>query len=455
MHQPSPKNVAVIGGGITGLCAAFRLHLQGHKVRLFEAGFRLGGSVGSVSVGGWLKEAGPNALMEGEPALDEIIRDLGLQDQLVVANSASKKRFIVRGGRMQALPMSPSSLFSTRLFSAGMKFRLFAEMLKGPKLRDGDISLEQLIREHFGQEAVDYGLNPFVSGVYAGDPALLSGRYAFPKLWEAEQKHGSIIRGMMAGAKLRKAAGRPKPRLISFRQGLQTLIDGFEGKLPEGCVSQGALVKRLQRGSCWSVEFETDGGMQREDFDCVLLALPPRALAAIEIGDAGQRPLSGLSSLAHPAVSSLFLGFRRDQVAHPLDGFGALVPAMEKRKILGILFSSSLFEGRAPDGHVGLTIMAGGMRQPEIAALPEDDLLKVVLPELRDLLGVSGEPVFQLLHSWSAAIPQYNLGHEKFLALMDSCEKANPGLYIGGNSRDGISVPSCMASGLRLAACVA
>ena len=456
MTQENPrKRVAVVGAGITGLTAAYRLSAGGHDVTLFEQAGRLGGSIRTERSGGWLIEGGPNSLLEGEAGLSTLIDQLGLAAEVQAGGAAAKNRFIVRGGRLQALPLSPPALLTTKLFSAGMKFRLFAEILQKARKREGDVSLEQLILDHFGREAVDYGLNPFVGGVYAGDPGLLSARHSFPKLWEIEQTKGSIIRGQMAAAKERKAAGKPRPRIISFRTGLGALPDALAARLPAGSIRLGARVEHLERTQEWTVTWKNaDGGLERGNFDEVVLAAPAGALGALRFGAGGDCSLAVLREVVLPPVASLFLGFKREQVRHPLDGFGALIPALERRKELGILFSSSLFEGRAPAGHVALTVMAGGMRQPELARLGQAELWEAVRGDLRDLLGVEGEPVFSRFNAWPSAIPQYNLGYEKFLGAIAACENANPGLHIGGNVRDGIAVPSCISAGFRLAAAV-
>jgi oxygen-dependent protoporphyrinogen oxidase len=188
-----------------------------------------------------------------------------------------------------------------------------------------------------------------------------------------------------------------------------------------------------------------------QSFDAIVVALPAHALARLRIGSLGERPLAALDGIEHPPVSSLFLGFRREQVAHPLDGFGVLVPAVENRSVLGVLFSSSLFPNRAPAGHIALTAMVGGTRQPELAALPTNQLLARIRPDLAQLLGVAGEPVFMRHTFWPRAIPQYNLGHEQYVASMALLERNQPALFIGGQARDGISVPACVAAGEQLA----
>jgi len=449
---PAQRTVAIVGGGITGLVAAHQLHKQGFRVQLFEKGETLGGSIQTTRQEGWLIEAGPNTLLDGDPELQALISELGLSEQLLGAREGSRKRFVVRDARVQALPSSPFAMLASRLFSWGMYFRIFTEPFQKRRSRPEDVSLEVLVRDHFGQEAVDYGLNPFVSGVYAGDPARLSAKYSFPSLWEAEQTHGSIMRGMMAAAKKRKVEGRRRGKIVSFREGLQTLIRGLASRLPAESLHTRCAIHTIERsGQGWLLQGGTADTPFTTEADAVVLCLPAHALAGLSIGSADAQPLSPLAEVEHPPVSSLFLGYRRDQVQHPLDGFGVLIPAVEKRKELGILFSSSLYDGRAPEGHVALTVMIGGMRQPALARQSPEALLRMVQPDLSELLGVTGEPVFMHCTSWDAAIPQYNLGYGKYLELIKACETANPGLYIGGNVRDGISVPNCVCAGLRLA----
>ncbi|PTY07540.1 protoporphyrinogen oxidase [Opitutaceae bacterium EW11] len=443
--------VAVIGGGATGLAAAFRLARSGRKVRLFEAGTRVGGAVGTERQEGWLIEAGPNSFLENAREIVDLLRELGLENERVAASPTAKKRFIVRNGQLCAVPMSPPALFGTPLFSFGSKLRLLTEAFSRPRRRTSDVSLADFVRDHFGQEIVDYALNPFVSGIYAGDPKKLSARHSFPKLWEAEQKKGSLIRGQIAQAKERKAAGHPKSQVISFRDGLQTLTDTLQSRLPAGSIELGARIETLMPGSPWQVVWSRSGETHTEQFSRVVLATPARSLAQLAFGSLGERPLATLQSIEYPPVASLFLGFRREHIVHPLDGFGALVPAIEQFHMLGVLFSSSLFPNRAPEGHVALTVMVGGSFQPEIAGRSLDEITEAVLPELDRLLGVKGAPEFRRLHFWPHAIPQYQLGYERHLETMNSAERRFPGLHIAGHIRDGIALPACIVSGLNTA----
>ncbi|MBL9186852.1 MAG: protoporphyrinogen oxidase [Opitutaceae bacterium] len=440
----SSKSIVVLGAGITGLTAAYRLTKRGHRVRVFEASDRVGGAIRTeVTDDGWLIESGPNTLLAGDPALASLIDELGLASERLAAAPAARHRYIVRRGRPVALPLSPLALLPSRLLSVSAKARVFRELRFRPHARDTDVSLATLVGEHFGHEIVDYVLNPFVTGIYAGDPEKLSARHAFPKLWAAEQTHGSLLRAQIAAAKTKAAdAG-----IISFRRGLQTLPEALAARLPAGTIAFRSQVTALTPGSSWTVSC-SDGSA--ENFDTVLAALPAPALAALRIGSAA--PLASLDSIVHPPVAALFLGYRREQVAHALDGFGLLVPAVERRSILGVLFSSTLFPGRAPAGHVALTVLVGGTRQPAIARLGREELLATVAPDLRALLGVRGAPLFQRHAFWPRAIPQYDLGHERHLAAIAAVERARPGFFVGGQVCDGIALPACVAAGERLAA---
>ena len=446
MSNASPKSIAILGAGITGLTAAYRLSQRGHRVRVFEASDRVGGAIRTeVTAAGWLIESGPNTILAGDPALAALIGELGLASDLLRAAPAAKHRYIVRHGRPIALPLSPLALLPSRLLSVGAKARVFREMRFRPRTRDNDVSLATLIREHFDDEIVDYVLNPFVTGIFAGNPEKLSARHAFPKLWAAEQNHGSLLRAQIAAGKTRS----PEAGIISFRRGLQMLPDALAARLPAGTLSLRHEVASLARDTAWTITCR-DGSAER--FDIFLSALPAPALAKLAFDSQAAPPLASLDKIPHPPVAALFLGYRREQVAHALDGFGLLVPAVEQRSILGVLFSSTLFPGRAPAGHVALTVLVGGTRQPELARLNHADLLARIAPDLTQLLGVRGPPVFQRHAFWPRAIPQYDLGHERHLATIAATEHACPGFFVGGQVCDGIALPACLAAGERLAA---
>jgi oxygen-dependent protoporphyrinogen oxidase len=454
MSTMSPSNnygIAVVGGGLAGLAAAWKLHARGLRVTVFEQSDRPGGAVSTTARDGWLVENGPNTLVES-PQSDALVAELGLGPERRYAAPEAKNRYLVRGGRLLPVPMGPHKLISTPLFSLRTKLRIPAELFSRARARGADASLASLVRDHFGQEIVDYAINPLVAGIYAGDPERLSTRHAFPKLWEIARTHGSLILGQIAAMKAARARGEKSVgRIVSFARGLQTLPEALAAALPSGTVRTGTSVLSLVPGRPWKVLSRCGDRTGTDEFDAVVLALPAAALAGLSFGPSAQRPLAPLADIEYPPVTSLFFGFKREQVAHPLDGFGALVPAVEGRSMLGVLFSSTLFPGRAPAGHVALTVYVGGTRQPELARLEPEALHPRVLADLRDLLGAKGEPVFTHATRWPHAIPQYNLGYERFLDTIARTEAENAGLFVGGHVRDGISLANCIASGERLA----
>lgn len=442
--------IAVLGAGLTGLTAARYLTLAGRKVVVFDPAPEVGGVMRSERhPDGWLIESGPNSMQE-TPAVADLVRDLGLGAERLGAAAAAKNRYIVRDGRLQALPFSPPEFIRTKVFSLRTKLRLVQEVFRRKAPRESDLPLADFFREHFGQELLDYALDPFVSGIYAGDATKLSARHSFPSLWKAEQEHGSLIRGQIAAARAKRASGQPTapPSIISFRDGLATLPRAIAAALPAGTLRLGCGVGRLTpTPEGWMVD--TAPG---ERFARVIVTLPGPALARLELGSPGaQTSLASLNHLEHPPVTSLFLGYRREDVAHALDGFGVLFPSVEKHPLLGILFNSTLFPGRAPEGHVAMTVMLGGARHAELARHPVEYQLPIVQKQLAALLGVRGEPVFQRRTHWPKAIPQYQLHHDTHLQVMAEAEKRLPGLLIGGSVRDGIGLPACLNAGRRLA----
>ena len=451
MSSPREQSlpVAILGAGLTGLAAARHLARAGRNVVVFEAAPRPGGVIQSDRANdGWLVESGPNSLQE-TPAVAALIRELGLESARQVAAPAAKNRYILRDGKLRPLPLSPPDFFRSDVFSPRTKFRVFREVFRRRQPRLNDLPLADFFREHFGRELLDYALDPFVSGIYAGDAAKLSARHSFPTLWKAEHEHGSLIRAQIKSAKAKRVRGEPSgpPPIISFAEGLATLPRALAATLPPGALRLDVRVSQISPSrDGWIID-----ASPTERFSRVILALPAPALARLTIGSPGaQSSLASLDHLEHPAVASLFLGFRREQVAHPLDGFGVLFPSAEKRSLLGVLFNSTLFPGRAPAGHVALTVMVGGARHGELARRPLEEQLPVVLRELSEILGVSGAPVFARRTFWPRAIPQYQLNHDAHLEVIAAAEQRHAGLFIGGPVRDGIGLPACLAAGERL-----
>lgn len=448
MPPTSPRlPVAVIGGGLTGLTAAWQLHRAGVPVVVFEAAAQPGGVIASTRDGAWLWESGPNTLLEGTADVAAFVDAVGLGGRRCYAADSANNRYVVRDAQLVAMPTSPLAFVRTRLFSWRAKLGLVGELWRARAPADAEESVADFVERRLGREFLDYAINPFVGGVYAGDPRRLSVRHGFPKLHALEQEHGSLLRGAF---RRRNTSGGPKGRIFSFPEGLAELPRALAASLG-GAVRYATRVQAIRRtAGGWTIE--SGGPAGAESFSAVLCALPADALAQLRFeGVPGAERLAELQAIEQPPVVSVFTGYRREDVAHPLDGFGLLMPEVERRRILGVLFSSTLFPGRAPEGHVALSTFVGGVRSPELARLDDAGLHQLVREELGALLGVRGEPVYCHVQRWPRAIPQYTLGYERFKAIFTGLEAAAPGLHFGGNARDGISLANCIESGRRLA----
>ena len=445
------KSVAIIGGGITGLTAAFNLQQRGIPVTLYEGGERVGGVIRTVQENGYLAECGPNTILETSPLIGELIRDAGLESRQLYSDPAADKRYLVRDKQLVNLPTSPLAFFATRLFSWRAKAGLLVEPFRRRAAADLEESLAEFVLRRLGREFLDYAINPFVAGVYAGDPERLSVKHAFAKLHALEQRYGSLIMGQIFGARERKRRGtvsKQNAKKISFDGGLQVLTDTLGKKLGDQ-VRLNHVAKRIScNANGWQLDFEESGSNASANHSSVLLTLPAYRLVDLKI-HSQDKPvdLALLGQLEYPPVTSVVLGFRREDVAHPLDGFGVLIPEIEKFNSLGSIFSSSLFSGRCPAGHLTLTSYVGGTRSPDLALKEPEEIVQLVMEDLRVLVGLTGEPTYTHTCCYPNAIPQYNVGFGQFKARMDEAEKEAPGLFLGGHFRDGISLSDSIVAG--------
>jgi protoporphyrinogen/coproporphyrinogen III oxidase len=455
--------VIIIGAGISGLATAWWLHKAGIDVLVLEKGEAPGGTMQTVRDGGWLIETGPNSALETTPLFKSLFNDVGLTDQLVYANEAGNNRYIARNGRLHPLPMTPPAFFRSKLWSLGGKLRLTAEPFIGRAKEEETIA--QFVRRRLGQEFLDYAINPFVAGIFAGDPGQLSVRAAFPKLYALEEKYGGLIKGSIRGARERKKRqekAKDRAKMFSFKDGMQSFPDAIARGL-EGRVLTGIEVRKIVTGSsrtsaqARSRTYRIEGVRESEgiafDADVVVTAAP--SVATAELVEAFDAPLAAtLREIFYPPVTEVFQGYRASDVRRALDGFGYLIPEKEHRSILGTIWTSVLFEGRAPSGHVAFTTFVGGARQPELAAYDDASLGRSVTEELAAWMQTTAPPVYSRITRWPHAIPQYRLGHLDIVAEMERFERAHPGWFITGNFRGGISVGDCVMSSERTAQAV-
>jgi oxygen-dependent protoporphyrinogen oxidase len=432
--------IAIVGAGIAGLTAAYRLKRRGARVVVYESGDRAGGVIRTERRDGYTADLGPNSMAAPSGPVAALVADLGLGGSVVSADEAARYRYVVRRGKLLPLPQSPQELLTTRLLSNAAKLAVFGE----PLVEAGDSPVEEsvagFVRRRFNQEILDYIANPFVAGVFAGDPEQLSIRYALPRIYGLEQAHGSVIKAMLQRARARRAGDEAMPlegALVSFRDGMQELTDALARDLGSA-VRLRAPVTQIRRGpKGWTVGAAFQAN---ELYDGVICAVPAHCTDELDLGFEGAERLKTLASIPHPPVAVLALGFRREEVSHPLDGFGFLVPEVERKHVLGVLFSSTVFPGRAPEGHVALTAFVGGVRNPDLANADLNTITARVQDDLRALLGARGEPTFRVMRLWPRAIPQYTLSHGRYKEIVDEAERRNPGLAFAGSYRDGVAL---------------
>ncbi|MBC7856235.1 MAG: protoporphyrinogen oxidase [Pirellulaceae bacterium] len=462
---PSSPRIAIIGGGITGLAAAHRLleRSPAAQVTLFEASGRLGGVLLTERRDGYLMERSADMFTTREPWALDLCRRVGIDGELIETNKQHRRAFVVHKGKLVPVPegftlMRPAKVWpilKTPLLSPLGKLRLAWEYFTPRKNDTADESLESFATRRFGREAFDRLIQPLIGGIYTADPSLLSMQATLPQFVEMERKAGSLIAGVrshgsgVSGQKAvgsRQESGARYGMFLTPREGMQRLVDGVAAKLPAGVVRLNAKVEQLKRsaeGRKWRLQIATE---EPQEFDAVILAAPSSISG--KLLESFDSELAGLvGSIPQAGCNVALLGYRREQIAHPLDGFGFVVPTIEKRKIIAGSFSSVKFPGRAPDGKVLLRVFIGGALQPELLSLSDAETTTLVLDELRDLLGVRGEPEFCEIAPWHGAMPQYHVGHLDKVRQIEERVAAIPGLALAGNSYHGVGVPFCIHDG--------
>jgi len=446
--------VAVVGGGISGLAAAYRLTRSGASVTLYEASDRLGGLVRTESHGAYLMEAGPDCFLDKGGIVD-LCRELGLEDQLIRVRPEARRSFIVRGGRLLPIPeglylMAPSAIrpfVRSPVVSWPGKARMLLDLVLPARRQDEDESLASFVRRRLGREALERLAQPLLGGIYGADPERLSLAATMPQFPEMERRHGSVIRGLLA--RRQQASGARYGLFLTFREGLQTLVDKLaisagEVRSSTQVTQISPLPPRRERarvrepGATWTLQ----AGADRAEFDAICLAMPlPEVSRLIPGLPVPQVPCS--------SVATINLGFRRSQVRHLPEGAGFVIPQVERRAIMACTFSSQKFEGRAPADCVLLRAFAGGMLNPEAYALPDAELIARALQDLGELLAITGDPEEAWLTRCPNSMPQYEVGHQARVAQLD--QALSPDLALAGNTYHGVGLPDCLATGFAAA----
>jgi oxygen-dependent protoporphyrinogen oxidase len=450
--------IAVVGGGISGLAAAHRLLelAPAAQVSLIEASERLGGALQTTSRDGFLIEHGADMFTTKEPWAVDLCRRIGFESELIGVNASHRQALVAHRGRLKKIPagfslMSPTRIWpivTTSLLGPLGKLRLAREPLIPARRAGADESLADFARRRLGRQAYERLVQPIVGGIYTADPERLSMRAALPQFVEMEEHHGSVIRAALAdrreGRADRQASGARYQLFVAPRRGMSSLVEALASRIPATSIELSTRVESIERrGSEWRLRIS---GREERAFDALILA--SGAAEAARLLQAPAPDLAReLSAIEHASSVVVARGYRRESIAHALDAFGAVVPLVEKRKILAISFSSVKFAGRAPEGCVLLRIFVGGACQPELNELADEDLSALIDRELAELIGTRGEPLFEQFFRWRKAMPQYHVGHLDRVARIESLVAALPGLKFAGASLRGVGIPFCIRSG--------
>ncbi len=462
--------VAVIGGGVAGLAAALALRDRAREqgrdvaVTVFEKEATAGGNLRTLNQGGWQFEWGPNGFLDNEPATLRLIDRLGLRSQLLRSNDLARHRFLLVHGRLEEIPLSPKAFLGSRLLSGRGKLRMARELFVPGRKDLGraaddpstDETIDQFGERRLGREFADVMLDPMVKGVFGGEARQLSLAAAFPRMVELERDHGGLFRAMIALGREKRRRGRrtdagPTGVLHSFGPGMGALVDALSAELdrdPQAEVVRGADVAALARdGDRWRVTWP---GGAHDGFDAVVEAAPAHA-AAGHVRGLDPALADDLAAIPYAPMAVIALGYRRQDVGHDLNGFGLLVPGREKRNLLGVLWSSSIFPGLAPEGRVLLRAMAGGAGNPGVMDLDDEALVELTVADLRGFLDLRGRPELVHIIRHRRAIAQYVPGHLARLKRIDAAAVRHGGLWFSGSAYRGIAVNACVKEAEALA----
>lgn len=452
------KRLAIIGGGISGLSAAYALEEKRHaglevEYVLYEASPRFGGVLVTERVDGCILEAGADSFLTEKPWAIDLCQKLGLGDQLIGSNDAERKTYILVKGKLIEMPdglmfMVPTKLAPTvmsPLFSAQTKLRMAREWFHPPHKANGDETVAAFVERHYGAEMVDRLADPLLSGVYGGEASQLSVRAVLPRFAEMEAKYGSLGRAMLAArvAMARAAKGPPRPLFTSLKDGMQQMVDALTAALDAGSLQTGVDVQAVSpEAGGWVVS----AGMRSDQFDAVIVALPTHAAAALL--QRSRHDLSAeLAAVQYSSSVTVALGYDK-QVRDSLPpGFGFLVPRSEGKHLLAATFVHNKFPHRAPDDRAIVRCFLGGARGEQMLALSDEQILTIVRQELDQILGLKAEPLFTRVFKWKGAMAQYGVGHLDRLERIETLRKDLPGLALAGNGYSGIGVPDCVRTG--------
>lgn len=449
-------DVLIAGGGISGLATLHFLASRhpGMTVRLVETEPRLGGTIGTDVVDGFSFDWGPNGFLDREPLTLQLCRELGLDHELEPANPNVSNRFILRKGRLRSVPMKPAAFLMADILSLRGKLRVMMEPFGARRPEGIDESIYDFGRRRIGLEAADYLIQPMVSGVYGGVAARLSLRSCFPIMWEMESQYGSLFKAMIAKARQARKEGKktggpsgPGGWLTSFRGGLYPIIEAFRKRYAEQITTGVGVTEITRKGQLWEAMLVKGEALEAST---VVLAVPSYAGASI-VRSVSPSLADSLAAIPYAPIAVVCTGYEAPAAKAPLDGFGFLVPQKENRRILGSIWTSSIFSKRAPEGMVQFRTMIGGDGDHQSAALSDAELLAIVQTDLEGIIGLTHPPRISRIYRWQHGIPQFRIGHGQIMNRIETELKSLGNLYVAGNAYYGIGLNDCVKQAYRVA----
>lgn len=429
-------DVIVIGAGVSGLTAAHDLVAQGYDVQVLERQVRIGGNAISERFDGFLMEHGPSTLNASVNGVMERIHALGLGESAGELGPNVRKRYLADDGKLSAISVHPLGFLLSGYLSPASRLRLATEIFRPPKRDGAEETVHDFVSRRFGHEFADKVIDPMAAGLFMGDSRKLSINGVFPKLTEIEGKFGSITRGILQA----KRGSEPGRRLYSWAGGM--------GEIPKALAS--SLSERIHVGTTVTRVIPTPNGFEVETANAgtlktktIVLAVQPHVAATL-LETIDPEGAAAAREIAAPPIGVIFLGYREEQVSHPLDGLGFLTTKSDDRLISGAQFCSTMFDGRAPQGHVSISCYTGGARNPELANISDAELVNTITRELSDLLGIKGKPVTVRVRRWAVGLPQYDIGHLARQEILETTSQRIRGMFITGNFVKGVSIANCM-----------
>ncbi len=441
LTDSNSENIVIIGAGITGLTLGFLLKQQGISFTIIEKKQRSGGIILSHEQEGYFFDIGPHSAVLDETT-EKFITQCGLKNEILFPEKSADKRFILRNNILHELKPHPVNFIATSLLSAKGKLRLFAEPFIPQKKNNDDESLHHFIERRMGSEAADYLLNPFIAGIYAGNPKLLSAQAVFPKLIEMEQQHGSILKALRHYKKENPNAQERK--IFSFKKGLHQLTEHLKNLLKDNLTEDITVQQISKTENGFSIEAIQSETHKIFESNKVIITSPAyhtgKILSKFNSGISTQ-----LTNIKYPPILQLSLGYDNSQIKKQMPSFGFLIPEKEHKTFLGAIFQSAVFANRAPKGKSSFTLFIGGSRNAGLfQRFSKQEIIEKAIAEFQKIMQIKGKPETVFSYKWECAIPQYEMGYTKVLNEISNFEKQNPGIYLAGNYVSGVGVSDCI-----------